>query len=75
MRFGEKVDMAAAKKGAPPVVFAVQPQAYFVIDTPKALEQWESDARKFLGLANVPGRVGSASESCSGGCSDDCDAV
>ncbi len=71
-KLGEKVDMKKAIKGPPPVVLAVQPTAYFVIEKPAELEAFEKDAQKFLGISSLR-RVGAGTESCSGGCSDDCD--
>lgn len=70
-RLGEKVDVKKAIQGPPPVVLAVQPTAYFRIEKPAELETFEKDAKKFLGIG-LRG-VGIGSESCSGGCSDDCD--
>jgi hypothetical protein len=72
-RLGDKVDIAKAVKGPPPVVLAIQPQAYFRIEKPEELKHWEQDAQKFLGMRARPGLVGAGTESCSGGCSDDCD--
>jgi len=71
-RLGEKVDMKKAKKGPPPVVLAVQPDGFFVIQKPAELEAFEKDAQKFLGISGLRAS-GSGTESCSGGCSDDCD--
>ena len=75
-KLGDRVDVEKATgKGAPPVVFAVQPNAFFVIQKDD-LKQWEADLQKFLGIkGNLGGMIGAASESCSGGCSDDCDMV
>ena len=70
-KLGDKVDQKKAIQGPPPVVLAVQPQAYFVIDKPEELKQWEKDVQKFLGVQNM--RAAAGTESCSGGCSDDCD--
>jgi hypothetical protein len=76
-RLGDKVNITTSTaKTAPPVVFAVQPNAYFVINTPDELKHWEEDLKKYLGVSgHIGGMVGAASESCSGGCSDDCDMV
>jgi len=71
-KLGEKVDIKKAIPGPPPVVLAVQPTAYFRIEKPEELEAFEKDAQKFLGVSSLR-RVGVGSESCSGGCSDDCD--
>ena len=71
-RLGEKIDVKKAISGPPPVVLAVQPNAYFLIEKPAELELFEKDAKKFLGVASLR-RAGSGTESCSGGCSDDCD--
>ncbi len=74
-KLGEKVDLESAIQGPPPVVLAVQPTGYFVIEKHEDLSHWEHDLQHFLGVSvrNKGGMVGSASESCSGGCSDDCD--
>jgi hypothetical protein len=73
-KLGAKVDLAKAKKGPPPVVMAVQPNGYFVLESPAELKQFESDVRSFLGLrVNASGLSGTGTESCSAGCSDDCD--
>jgi hypothetical protein len=71
-RLGDKIDIKKAIKGPPPVVLVVQPTAYFRIEKPEELEAFEKDAHKFLGISSLR-RIGSGSESCSGGCSDDCD--
>jgi hypothetical protein len=75
-KLGTKVDAKLTKKGVPPVVFAVQPDSYVLIESNEELRQWEEDLRNFLGV-NVrnSAMVGAASESCSGGCSDDCDVI
>ena len=73
-RIGDRVNMKEAKQGAPPVVLAVQPTAYVVIETPEELKAWHDDVRKLYGL-NLSNVSGSASESCSAGCSDDCDMI
>lgn len=74
-RLGDKVDLnKATGKGAPPVVFAVQPNGFFVIESKEELKLWEADLRKFLGVkGNLAGLAGAGTESCSAGCSDDCD--
>lgn len=57
-----------------PVVFAVQPEFYVQLESPEAVKQWEKDVRDFFGVKlRGEGLVGVATESCSGGCSDDCD--
>ncbi|HLN99299.1 MAG TPA: hypothetical protein VK208_12635 [Pyrinomonadaceae bacterium] len=71
-KLGEKVDMKKAITSPPAVVLAVQPTAYFRIDKPEELEAFEKDAQRFLGIRNLR-RIGVGSESCSCGCSDDCD--
>jgi hypothetical protein len=72
VKLGEKVDVKKAIASPPAVVLAVQPTAYFRIDKPEELEAFEKDAQRFLGISNLR-RVGVGSESCSCGCSDDCD--
>jgi hypothetical protein len=71
-KLGERVNVKEAIQGPPPVVLAVQPNAYFVIDKPEELEQWERDVKQFLGVDKLA-RPAAGTESCSGGCSDDCD--
>ena len=61
-------------KGPPPLVLAVQPDSYIRMENSEELRQWESDLRNSVGISiRDSGLTGSASESCSGGCSDDCD--
>jgi len=69
---GSKINESLAKKGPPPVVLAVQPDGHFVLDKPEQLKQWEKDVRTHLGL-RMSSISGSATESCSCGCSDDSD--
>jgi hypothetical protein len=76
-KLGSKLDQATTSsvtQGAPPVVMAVQSTSYVRISKPDDLLQWEKDMHDFYGIT-VPhsGMAHSASESCSGGCSDDCD--
>ncbi|MFF3331668.1 hypothetical protein ACFYWX_19205 [Streptomyces sp. NPDC002888] len=58
---------------APPVVLRVQPDSYIRLETPEELKSWEEAVRATTGL-RIDGSnlAGSASESCSCGCSDDC---
>jgi len=72
-KLGAKVNPKNAIQGVPPVVLAVQPSAYFVIDTPAELKQWENDVRSFAGISNVVATRGCGTESCSGLRSDDSD--
>lgn len=72
VKLGEKVDESKAIASPPAVVLAVQPTAYFRIEKPEELEAFEKDAQRFLGISNLR-RIGVGSESCSCGCSDDCD--
>jgi hypothetical protein len=59
---------------APAVVLAVQPDSFLRLESPEQLRSWEKAVRATTGL-DVPGdkSAGSASESCSAGCTDDCD--
>jgi hypothetical protein len=68
----EKVDTKLVKKGAPPIAFFPQPNGQIVFRTQKELKAWEDEVRTRLGV-QLKGNLGTASESCSGGCSDDCD--
>lgn len=72
-RLGEKVNLKEAIPGPPPVILAVQPTAYFRIEKPEELKYFEEDAQRFLGVGLR--NFGIGSESCSGGCSDDCDVL
>ena len=73
-RLGHKVDMGKAKNGAPPIVFAVQPTGFLPVNTPEELKEWEEDLKSFYGIpVEARSIMGAASESCSCGCSDDCD--
>jgi len=72
-RLGERVDVSRTRKGPPPVVFRVQPDSFVVVESPEALKHWEEDVRRFLGVDLRGIGAGAASESCSAGCSDDCD--
>jgi hypothetical protein len=73
-RLGDRVaEGLAVRKGAPPVVFSVQPDSFIVVDSPDALKAWEADVRKFLGVDLRGMAAGAGTESCSAGCSDDCD--
>lgn len=71
-KLGEKIDIKKAIKGPPPIVLAVQPNGYFMIEKPAELAQFEKDAEKFLGISNLR-LSGCGTESCSCGCSDDSD--
>jgi len=77
MKLGTKLDKTVLDrtvKGPPPVVMQVQSTSYIRLEKPEELKQWEYDMQNFYGI-KVPsgGMVGAGSESCSGGCSDDCD--
>jgi len=75
-KMGDKVDEKRTTRGAPPVVMAAQPDSFIRIESPDDLKQWENDMRSFYGInIESSSMSGSASESCSGGCSDDCDLV
>ena len=71
---GDRVDLDKAERMAPPVVLAVQPDSFLRLESPEQLRSWEKAVRATTGL-DVPGDkfAGSASESCSAGCTDDCD--
>jgi hypothetical protein len=69
-KLGETVDVTKARKGVPPIVIAIQPSGFFVLEKPEDLKHWEEVVGRAHGT-KAP--VGMASESCSGGCSDDCD--
>lgn len=73
-KLGTKVSAKSTKKGVPPVVFTAQVTSYVRITKPEQLKQWEKDLRDFYGIKSpLGGLVGAGTESCSGGCSDDCD--
>jgi hypothetical protein len=72
-KLGQKVDLTRAEKGAPPVVFAVQPTHFIRIDSPEELKQFQQDLQNFFGINIEASRMaGHACETCSGGCTDDC---
>ena len=72
LKLFEKVDKAQTKPGAPPIVFFATPDSHIVFKTQEELKAWEDHVRERLGV-HLKGTLGTASESCSGGCSDDCD--
>ena len=72
MKLFGKVDASIIKKGAPPIVFYPVPDGHVVFKTQVELKAWEDEVRTRLGV-QLRGSLGTASESCSGGCSDDCD--
>ena len=47
-KLGQKVNLARAEKGVPPVVFAVQPTHFIRIESPEELKQFEQEPPKFL---------------------------
>lgn len=74
-QLGDQVDVERTEKMPPPVVMAVQPDSFIRIEGPEALRSWEQAVLATTGLrVSAPAEfIGTASESCSGGCSDDCD--
>jgi hypothetical protein len=72
MKLFEKVDKKKMKRGAPPLVFTPTPDGHIVFKTHEELKAWENEVRTRLGI-KLQGDLGTASESCSAGCSDDCD--
>jgi hypothetical protein len=68
----ERVDPKSTTKGAPPVVFFPTPDSHITFKTHEELKAWEDHIRERLGV-QLKGNLGTASESCSGNCSDDCD--
>ena len=72
VRLFEKVDPASMTRGAPPLVFHPAPDGYIEFTTQEELKAWEDEVRTRLGV-NIKGSLGTSSESCSAGCSDDCD--
>jgi hypothetical protein len=71
---GDRVEDKAVVKLPPPVVLQVQPDSFVRIESPEALRAWEKAVRATTGLKVVGDKLaGSASESCSAGCTDDCD--
>jgi hypothetical protein len=71
LRLFDKVDPKAMKKGAPPIVFYPTPEGQIVFKTQEELKAWEEEVRARLGV-NLNARLGSACETCSCGCTDDC---
>lgn len=72
VRLFEKVDPARITAGAPPLVFHPAPDGHITFTTQEDLKAWEDEVRNRLGV-RLKGSLGTSSESCSGGCSDDCD--
>ena len=68
----EKVDPSRVTRGAPPIVFYPVPDSHIVFKTSEELKAWEDHVRTRLG-ARIRGDLGTSTESCSAGCSDDCD--
>jgi hypothetical protein len=71
LKLFEKVDPARITKGAPPLVFYPVPDGYIRLDS-EALKGWEAELRERLG-SRFEGPLTAGTESCSAGCSDDCD--
>jgi hypothetical protein len=67
-----KVDASLVTKGAPPMAFYPVPDSYIIFKTHDELKAWEDHVRTRLGVS-LRTHLGTSSESCSGGCSDDCD--
>jgi hypothetical protein len=75
-KIGTKVDLSKVVQGPPPIVMAVQATSYLKIETPEDLKAWEEDMHNIYGIhSSLRGMSGAASESCSGGGSDDCDLI
>jgi hypothetical protein len=72
MKLFEKVDPQRIKKGPPPIVFFPPATGHITFESNEELKQWEEELRSRLGV-EFKGQLGIMSESCSGGCSDDCD--
>jgi hypothetical protein len=72
VRLFEKVDPSRVTRGAPPLVFHPTPDSYIEFKSPDEIKAWEDELRSRLGL-KASDRLGGGTESCSGGCSDDCD--
>jgi hypothetical protein len=68
----EKVDLKKVKPAVPPLVFTPPATGHIIFETHDELKAWEDDVRQRLGV-ELKGHLGTASESCSAGCSDDCD--
>jgi len=68
----EKVDPSATTRGAPPIVFHPVPDSHIVFKTHEELKAWEDHVRTRLGV-QLNGNLGTASESCCNGRTDDCD--
>ena len=72
MKLFEKVDPKKVKPGAPPLVCYPAVTGRILFETQEDLKAWEDEVRTRLGV-ELKGSLGTMSESCSGGCSDDCD--
>ena len=73
IRLFEKVDASRVTKGAPPLVFHPTPDSYIRFESPDEIRAWEAELRDRLGLGDLGGKLSLGTESCSCGCSDDCD--
>ena len=56
-----------------PVVFLHQPGVAAVVSGTESLLAWEREARERCGLQGLSEVAATGTESCSAGCSDDCD--
>ncbi|MCI0358480.1 MAG: hypothetical protein L0211_08360 [Planctomycetaceae bacterium] len=74
MKLFDKVDPSVMKKGAPPIVFYPVPEGQIVFKTMEELKAWEEEVRARLGV-QLKASLGSACETCSCGCTDDCGVV
>ena len=66
--------VAKSNQGAPPVVFAFQPESFTVLETPDEIKTWEKMMKERVGFkADISNLSGTCTECSSGGSSDDCD--
>lgn len=76
-KLGDRADKESTEnltEAAPPVVLRVQPDSFIRLEAPEELRSWEEAVRMTAGVkVSAENLVGSASESCSAGCTDDCD--
>jgi hypothetical protein len=67
-----QVNPSVVKQGVRPIVFSQGPAGHTAYKPQAELKTWEDGVRARLGV-QPQGALGTASESCSAGCSDDCD--
>ncbi|UVS81366.1 hypothetical protein [Actinokineospora sp. UTMC 2448] len=66
-------DKREVKQMAPPVVLRAQPDSFIPLESPEDLRAWENAVRQTTGVKiDAANLRGTACETCSAGCTDDC---